>query len=119
MIKDTQIYKEKLLAEKSKLETELGTIGVQNPNNSSDWEGKETKLDTDEADEGEVAFAEQEMITNSALVGQLEIQLTNVNDALKKIELGTYGLCEMDNEPIEEERLVANPSAKTCMEHMV
>jgi len=36
---------------------------------------------------------------------------------LKKIEDGTYGICEVGGEEIPEDRLDANPSARTCIEH--
>jgi DnaK suppressor protein len=49
---------------------------------------------------------------------KLDKQLTEVNDALSRIDEGTYGLCEVSNEPIEKERLEANPSARTCLKHM-
>ena len=32
---------------------------------------------------------------------------------LKKIEAGTFGVCEISGEPIEEDRLDANPAART------
>jgi len=39
-------------------------------------------------------------------------------DALEKIKLGTYGICEICGNHIEEERLQANPSARTDKAHM-
>ena len=42
---------------------------------------------------------------------------TNIEDALHKIESGTYGICEVSGEPIEQERLEANPAARTCTAH--
>ena len=41
-----------------------------------------------------------------------------IDAALEKMEKGTYGICEVCNKPIEEDRLEANPAAKTCKEHM-
>jgi RNA polymerase-binding transcription factor DksA len=45
-------------------------------------------------------------------------RLTDVKDALAKIDAGTYGICETSGEPIEEARLRANPAARTCMHHI-
>ena len=39
-------------------------------------------------------------------------------DALERIEKGTYGICEVGNEEIEEDRLNANPAARTCKAHL-
>lgn len=38
--------------------------------------------------------------------------LAEIRTALKKIKDGTYGICEESGEPIEQERLVANPLAR-------
>ena len=43
---------------------------------------------------------------------------SGVDEALEKIEKGTYGICETGGEKIEEDRLEANPSARTCKAHM-
>jgi RNA polymerase-binding transcription factor DksA len=115
---ETNIHKEKLLAEKNKLEGELNTVGMQNPENPLDWNAKNINSDTDIADEGEVAIADESMATNMALSDDLELQLKNVNESLHKIEDGTFGKCEVCGNEIEEERLMANPSSKTCKEHM-
>ncbi len=41
--------------------------------------------------------------------------LGNVEDALQKIENGTYGVCEKCGKEIEIERLKAMPFAKVCI----
>ena len=48
----------------------------------------------------------------------LQARLTDVNVALGKIENGTYGICEVSGEPIEADRLEANPAARTNKAHM-
>lgn len=44
-------------------------------------------------------------------------ELAEINHALKKIDEGTYGVCEVSGEPIGEKRLRAVPFARTCIEH--
>jgi len=36
---------------------------------------------------------------------------------LEKMDEGVYGICEVCNEPIPLDRLKANPSARTDIEH--
>jgi RNA polymerase-binding transcription factor DksA len=48
----------------------------------------------------------------------LEGRRTDVKEALDKIEEGRFGICEECGEKIEEDRLEANPSARTCKAHM-
>ena len=43
--------------------------------------------------------------------------LQDVRDALGRLEDGTYGRCQMDGGPIEEERLRAIPWARYCVRH--
>ncbi|MEZ0323007.1 MAG: TraR/DksA C4-type zinc finger protein [Hydrogenothermaceae bacterium] len=55
------------------------------------------------------------------ILGQLEdieIEILNqIDQALERIEDGTYGLCEVCGKEIEEERLEAIPWTTLCIEH--
>lgn len=42
--------------------------------------------------------------------------LKKIDKALKKIEDGTYGICEICGEEIDEKRLIARPEATLCIE---
>ncbi len=44
-------------------------------------------------------------------------RLRDVIDALKRIEKGTYGICEGSGKPIPKKRLEAFPSARYCVEY--
>ncbi len=114
---DTQHYKKLLEIEKATLEKELSTIARKNPENEGDWEAVE-KNDIEPAEEGEIADNMQEYAENTAVSNQLEVQLKEVNDALERINDGTYGACIVCQNAIEEDRLNASPSAKTCKAHM-
>lgn len=116
--KELAYFKDKLIKEKTLLEEELATISRVNPRNSDDWEATTTDIEVDSADENEVADKLEELEENKSILGQLEPQLNEVKAALKRIEDGTYGVCEVSGEPIEKERLEANPSARTSMKHM-
>lgn len=119
MIKDKlNHFKTKLEEEKKLLEEELKTVGRINPNNPKDWEPTYTKIDTDSADMLEVAEEIEGYQNNTGILNSLEIKYNEVLKALEKIEKGTYGICEISGEQIEEDRLEANPAAKTCKTHM-
>ena len=114
----TEHFKELLLNEQKMLETELSSIGQKNLANSADWDATTPADEVDLADEGEVADNLEKLDNNNAEVENLEKQLGDVKNALAKIENGTYGICEIGQEEIGEERLEANPSARTCRLHM-
>ncbi|MFZ2621204.1 MAG: TraR/DksA C4-type zinc finger protein [Minisyncoccia bacterium] len=115
---DTKHFKKLLEKEVELLESELSTIGRKNPDNPSDWEAVEKNNDRDTAEDVEVADSMEEFEVNRSILTQLEIRLNETKNALIKIEKGNYGICEKGGEPIEEDRLEANPSATTCKKHM-
>ena len=43
--------------------------------------------------------------------------LREIDDALQRIEEGTYGICEATGEPIATNRLKAKPWARYCVEY--
>lgn len=110
-------FKERLLAEEQKLLGELKTVGRVNPSNPADWEPVPEDIDIMQADKNEAADAIEEFEENTAVLRELEIRYNNVKRALKKIEDGTYGMCEVGGETIDVKRLEANPAALTCVEH--
>jgi len=115
---DTNEFKKSLEKELATLEKELNTVGRINPNNPKDWEPVQGESEPDLADTNEVADKIEQYEGNTAILKQLEIRANEVNSALKKIKEGSYGICEVSNEPIEIERLRANPAARTCLKHM-
>jgi RNA polymerase-binding transcription factor DksA len=109
--------KKKLLAEKADLETQLSGIGRKDPSIAGGWEATPGNMEVSSADENEVADKLEELEENTGIVNQLEKQLEEVQAALDRIEKGTYGICETCGEPIEPERLEANPSARVSIKH--
>ncbi len=96
---------------------ELQTIASYNEENG-DWVAIPVADDLGSADDNLAADATEEWGNRRALVSQLEMRFHNVTIALQKHEDGTFGRCEICNEPIEEARLAINPAARTCKVHM-
>ena len=117
-MKDTSHYKAKLEEERDKLAHELNDLGVADPNKPGDWEVKVPEMDIMTSDENELADRAEEMHIDSIVLDELEGRYQNIENALVKIEQGTYGVCETCAGPIEDERLDANPAARTCKAHM-
>jgi len=114
---DTNKFKEKLENELVLVESELKEIGIKKSNGHVDWVATPTDMDADSADSGDVADEIESYEENTAVLKQLEIQYNEIKDALKRIEDGKYGICEIGGEEIPEERLEANASARNCVEH--
>ena len=64
------------------------------------------------ADSGQVTAERGEV---EALANTLVETLTEVEDALDKMEKGTYGICEGCGSAIPEARLEAKPAARLCI----
>jgi len=113
-------YKEKILVEIAKIEEELGHLGIKDPK-SGDWGARLTEENEgDSADTNTLADRDEEFLGRANVLGEVEMQYKELVHALDKInhhpEL--YGICEVSGQPIEEDRLEANPAARTCKAHM-
>lgn len=117
MASDTTHFKVKLEEEKSILESELSSLGRKNPEVAGDWQTTPDTLDTDTAEDGELADMQEDFEERNAIQNQLENRLLDVVHALKKIDGGKYGVCEVGGEEIPHDRLEANPAARTCIAH--
>lgn len=99
--------KQKLLELKEEYKTRIHSIEdhIQNPQDdlNEHWE--------DQA----ISYRQNDMRRN--LMVEARQSLIYVENALSRIENGTYGECEVCAEPIEEQRLQALPYATLCMTH--
>ena len=98
-------YKEILLMRKAELEKILYNLS----NEINDISKCDIK------DEGDFAAASMDSGRDYQIFLAQKKELEEINDALKKIDEGTYGICEMCDEPIQEERLKIKPHAKYCI----
>lgn len=113
---DTSTYKAKLEEERVRLEGDLSTIARPNPLVPNDWEP--VAADESEPDPNLQADHMENFGENVAILEDLEVRYKDVQDALARIEAGTYGICEVGGEEIEAERLAADPAARTCLAHL-
>ncbi|HKJ46346.1 MAG TPA: SpoIIE family protein phosphatase [Balneolales bacterium] len=49
---------------------------------------------------------------------QLRRLINEVDAALHRLDEGTYGLCEICHEPIENERIINDPLVRFCLDHL-
>ncbi len=88
--------------------------GVAQDNLRSRAEGSEASaLGMHQADAGSDAY-DRDFALN--LLSQEQDALYEIDEALKRIQDGTYGVCEMSGEPIPEARLEAIPFARLTVD---
>jgi len=106
--------KTSLEEQKKSVQKELESFATKDPDLKHNWDTKFPKRE--DADKEESADDAQEYDNALSLEYSLEMKLKDVNLALEKITTsGNYGICESCGKKIDEERLMANPSARTCL----
>lgn len=108
-------FKDLLLKEQDRLVEAMQTMGALQDAVSGHWETHTDPNDNKELEKDMLSDKFEEESTNEGVLDTLEERLKEVNDALVKIENGTYGVCTKCGKQIEEEKLLANPAATTCM----
>jgi DnaK suppressor protein len=105
---DLQRYRQRLLRLKESLAARTGRDITS---------GREQLIDT-AADAGDASVAdesESEDFTEAELDATI---LQQVEEALRRLEDGTYGQCIVDGGPIERKRLDAVPWTPYCIKHL-
>lgn len=110
-------FKNKLDAELKLVENELKELGWKNPT-TGEWEATGGDIDASATESDELADKQEEYEERREEIEPLEARWSDLKLALDKIDEGGFGTCEADGEPIEEDRLEANPAARTCKAHM-
>lgn len=108
-------FKEQLLVQREKISGEVGrlTKGYLRKN-SMDSSGDISSHPFHMADAASGAF---ETEFNIGLAASEQELLYNIDQALRRIQEGTYGICEECGEPISKNRLKAVPFANYCIKH--
>ena len=110
-----QTLRSALEAERTTLQTDLAQHGEKESDGV--WDPSSSGLTGEEADTSDAADQIEELVTNVPIVHDLASRMHDVDDALQKMENGTYGICEVSGEEIPFDRLIANPAARTCVAH--
>jgi len=103
-------FKEKLLKMKQETEQEINSYDQTSPNDSIQ---ELADYDNHPADMGTEQF-EQQRDAGMDLVRRERLQ--EIEDALTRMEDGTYGRSEKSGKPIPEERLKVMPTARNLVE---
>lgn len=91
-------------------ETETG-IGAESESDSI------SELSSADQHQGDIATETFEREKDFSILEQLEAEIGDLDAALRKIDEGTYGTCEICGREIEADRLEAMPGTRTCFEH--
>ncbi len=108
-----QEYKKMLEKVRDRVINEISFLAGDNLNRSSrDSAGDISSYSYHMADQGTDNF-DREFALN--LVSSEQDVLYEIEDALRRIDMGTYGVCEYCHTPINKARLLALPFTKMCI----
>jgi RNA polymerase-binding transcription factor DksA len=106
--------RERLEKERERLTSLIHNLSEDNAGEGNDApDGELSSLDQHPADAGSETFEREK---NMAIAETLEDQVAEVEQALKRLEDGSYGTCEACGKPIGDERLEVVPTARYCVE---
>lgn len=111
--KDLAMFREKLLALRDRVIDEIGFLTGDNLNRSQrDASGDLSSYSYHMADQGTDNF-DREFALN--LASSEQDTLYEIDEALARLDAGTFGICEMCGCAIEKVRLLAMPYARMCV----
>ncbi|HEY0417705.1 MAG TPA: TraR/DksA C4-type zinc finger protein [Gaiellaceae bacterium] len=111
---DTARYRDRLQEERARLAGAADFLDRENPGSLTDELGE---LATGgENHLGDTATATYDRELDDGLEEGVQQTLHDIDDALKKIDDGTYGTCEVCGKPIGADRLWAIPWARLCID---
>jgi len=112
---DTAVFRKRLEEERARLLHAVGFLEKENPGSMSEELGELAEGGTDNH-LGDTAGAMYDRELDEGLEEGAQQTLTEINAALRRIDDGTYGVCEVCGKPIPRERLLAIPWARLCID---
>ena len=113
---DTDLARQRLASERERLNGVRATFDEEGLTDQSenDSVGELSSYDQHQADMGTETFEREKDLS---ILEQVEAELVDVEHALRRLDDGTYGTCEVCGATIPDERLEALPATRLCLEH--
>ena len=114
---DPEHARELIESERERLETLVRERESETGIGSESETGSISELSSLDQHQGDIGTETFEREKDFSILEQLEAEIGDLDAALRKIDEGTYGICEVCGKEIEPERLEAIPGTRTCIEH--
>lgn len=111
--KKIETFRKQLLEEKTRLEKESLEIQDRNLDETQSEISGETSYDDNFADSGTATFERERDLSLERNVKDI---LRRVNEALKDLDEGKYGICDVCGQEIDPARLKVLPYANLCID---
>jgi DnaK suppressor protein len=110
---DMKKFRSLLLEERERTMAAIEFLHEENPGSLEDETGDQTQVDNHMADTASGTYDRE---LDYSLEGGAENVVRLIDDALARIEAGTYGICRVCGREIGEERLEARPWSDLCID---
>jgi RNA polymerase-binding transcription factor DksA len=114
---DPEHARQLIVSERERLEGLIRERETESGIGSESETGSISELSSLDQHQGDIGTETFEREKDFSLLEQLEAEIEDLDAALRKIDEGTYGVCEICGKPIDPERLAAMPGTRTCIEH--
>lgn len=114
---DPEHAREQIVSERQRLEALVRDRESETGIGSDTERGSISELSSLDQHPGDIGTETFEREKDFSILEQLEAEIGDLDAALRKIDEGTYGICEVCGKVIQPERLEAMPGARTCIEH--
>ena len=111
---DTDRFRARLLEERKRVEAAIQYLREEHPGSLE--EEIEESVGTSDNHLADAATATLDREIDYTLEGNSEQVLAEIDDALQRIEDGTFGTCRTCGQPIAPERLESMPWATQCID---
>lgn len=114
---DAEHARQLIGSERERLEGLIRNRETETGIGSESETGSISELSSLDQHQGDIGTETFERAKDFSLLEQLEAEINALDAALRKIDEGTYGRCEVCSNEIDAERLEAMPGTRTCREH--
>ena len=111
---ETDLARQRLMEEKDRLDGVRSTFDGEGDQSEAESLGELSSYDQHQADVGTETFEREKDLS---ILEQVEAELADVEHALRRLDDGTYGTCEVCGKTIPDERLEAMPATRLCLAH--
>lgn len=112
---DNDAVRQRLVEERERLDVVRSTFDGEGLDQSeAESLGELSSYDQHQADVGTETFEREK---DMSILEQVEAELADVEHALRRLDEGTYGTCEVCGKTIPDERLEAMPATRLCLAH--
>lgn len=111
-VTDLKTWKAKLLAERDRLVADLEALGELTASTPKESSGDLSSYSSHMADQGTDAMEREKAFLFASVKRR---RLAEIDQALSRIDAGTFGKCESCNSDIPAKRLERIPDARLCV----